>query len=98
MRELLAKWIALLASRVSEKHRFVTAPKGRYDTSERLKRAVDQINGTMYQVPKSTSLWVLWDKNKPAQIVITHLNTDGTRDAFYPTNLARKGTNRWTDT
>lgn len=60
MREQFAFWLVRRANNISRQHKWKLAPKGRYDTLQRLKILIDQINHGMYQVPKRFSLWVDW--------------------------------------
>ncbi|MBU2051479.1 MAG: hypothetical protein KKH61_21220 [Gammaproteobacteria bacterium] len=69
MRKLLARLMIRLANWFSPDLKYESTPKDQHDAIERLRTLIDKVNGTLYQVPRKYSLWMVWDA-EPPQLVL----------------------------
>lgn len=62
--DFVASLLVRLANRLSQ-YKFKAVEKNQFDTVARMKRLIDEVNGTMYQIPRGYSIWVAWDFKPP---------------------------------
>lgn len=82
MRDTIARWLVNVANLIGDKYRYEPKPNDKFDTLSRAKMLIDQLNGTMFQVPCKYYLWTDWT-TKPAKVILCEFQR-GTKEVIYP--------------
>lgn len=89
MREKLANWLMYTANCLSKEYKWRKVPKNQYNTRQRLHMLIDELNGTLHQVPPGLHFWIDWTERRNV-LCLRRRDPGKLPEIVYPPLIANK--------